>query len=87
MKQEKSAAVHVPKALHLQSRFFAATAKLWHQLGKLESSVLSDDIEQIKIQKPDNALKHQCNRDELIPRNQRLTLVVHHMVVAERLIY
>lgn len=52
MKQEKSADVHVPTALHLQSRFFAATAKLWHQLGKLESSVLRDDLEEIKIQKP-----------------------------------
>ena len=52
MKQEKSSGVHVPTALHVQSRFFAATAKLWHRLGNLESSVLSDDLEQIKIQKP-----------------------------------
>lgn len=52
MTPEKATGVHVPTALHLQSRFFAVTNKLWHRLGNLETSVLSDELEQVTIQKP-----------------------------------
>ena len=52
MKREKSARLHVPAALHLQSRFFSATSRIWHLLGKLETSVLSDELEQLKLHKP-----------------------------------
>ena len=52
MKPEKPTGVHVPAALHLQTRFFAGTSKLWHRLGNLESAVLRDDLEQVRIQKP-----------------------------------
>lgn len=52
MKSEKSSGVQVPTGLHLQSRFFAATDKVWRRLGNIETSVLSDELEQINIQKP-----------------------------------
>jgi len=52
VKPEKSSGVQVPTGLHLQSRFFSATDKLWHRMGNLETSVLSDELENIKIQKP-----------------------------------
>lgn len=52
MTRKKSTAVSVPTVLHLQSRFFAATRKLWHRLGKLETSVLADELEQLEVQRP-----------------------------------
>ena len=52
MNKEKSSSVSVPTGLHLQSRFFAATQKLWYRLGKLETSVLADELEQVSIRKP-----------------------------------
>ena len=49
---ERKSTVRLPAALHLQSRFFAATSGLWYRLGKLESAALSDELEQVAIQKP-----------------------------------
>ena len=42
----------MPTGLHLQSRFFAASRKLWHRLGNLETSVLRDELERVEIKKP-----------------------------------
>ncbi len=52
MKAGKPTSVDVPAALHLQSKFFAATSKLWQRLGNIETSVLSDELGQMEIQKP-----------------------------------
>ena len=52
MSSQKSKSVSVPTGLHLQSRFFAATRKLWHRLGNLETSVLEDEIEPVRIVRP-----------------------------------
>jgi len=48
----RSAGVQVPTALHLQSRFFAATSGAWQRLGNLETTVLGDEIENVAIRKP-----------------------------------
>lgn len=52
MSAARSTTVHLPPVLHLQSRFFAATRKLWHRLGEFESSVLNEELEQVPILKP-----------------------------------
>jgi len=52
MNAKNAPKVDVPAGLHLQSRFFAATSKLWYQLGRLESAVLSDELERVEIRKP-----------------------------------
>lgn len=50
--REDESAVRVPSGLHRQSKFFAATRKLWQRLGKLESKVLSELTGQIRIDQP-----------------------------------
>jgi hypothetical protein len=52
MTEKKPALVHLPAALHLQSRFFAASAGLWCQLGKLETAVLGDELHEVEVRKP-----------------------------------
>ena len=47
-----SKTVTVPAGLHRQSRFFASTAGLWRRLGNLESSVLEDELEGVRIERP-----------------------------------
>lgn len=47
-----SGTVQVPLGLNLKTRFFAATAKAWMQLARLESAVLRDAISQAGIKKP-----------------------------------
>ena len=42
----------VPTGLYLQSRLFAATAGLWRKLGDLETSVLAENIQDIRIEAP-----------------------------------
>jgi hypothetical protein len=46
------ARVEVPAGLHLQARFFAATRKLWHRLGNLETAVLEDELAGVQVCKP-----------------------------------
>lgn len=43
---------HVPAALYWKTRFFSATSRAWIGLGRLESGVLRDEIERVKISKP-----------------------------------
>jgi hypothetical protein len=50
--KEDNSAVRVPAGLHRQSRFFAATKSLWYRLGKLESAAVSDETENIRIDRP-----------------------------------
>lgn len=42
----------VPSGLYWSTRFVCATAPLWERLGRLESSILADDLEEISIIKP-----------------------------------
>ena len=44
--------VTVPAGLHLQSRFFAATAGLWRGLARLETAALGDELEAIAVERP-----------------------------------
>lgn len=44
--------IGVPFGLYFQSRFFSATRGLWRRLADLESSVVSDEIEQRVINRP-----------------------------------
>lgn len=43
---------HVPTGLYLRTRFFSASAPLWLKASRLESAVLRDEIEQLKIDRP-----------------------------------
>lgn len=52
MSEIKGTGLKVPAGLHLQSRFFAATAGLWQGLGDLETAVVSDEIKEVPISKP-----------------------------------
>lgn len=44
--------VHVPSALYFQSRFFAATRRLWRWLADLESRVVRQEIGQRVVDRP-----------------------------------
>jgi len=44
--------VRVPSGLYFQSRFFAATRGLWKRLAGLESSVVREEIEQLRVDRP-----------------------------------
>jgi hypothetical protein len=44
--------VRVPSGLYYQSRFFAATRGLWKRLADLESNVVREETEQLKVDRP-----------------------------------
>jgi len=44
--------VRVPPALYFQSRFFAVTRGMWRRLGDLESSIVREETEQLKVDRP-----------------------------------
>jgi len=44
--------IQVPSGLYFQSRFFSATSGLWRRLGDLESRVVSQETEQLVVDRP-----------------------------------
>ena len=44
--------IRVPPGLYFQSRFFAATSKLWQRLGDLESKILREETEHLVVDRP-----------------------------------
>jgi len=49
---KQSGGVRVPRGLHLQSRFFAATQGFWKRMAKLESSAVREEMDQFDINCP-----------------------------------
>ena len=44
--------LRVPAGLYFQSRFFAATAKLWQHLASLESTIVREETETLEVDRP-----------------------------------
>jgi len=52
VKSSNRTQVELPKALHLQSLFFAATSRFWRRLANIETAVLSDELSPVAIREP-----------------------------------
>lgn len=50
--KNRRSGIRVPAGLHLQSRFFAKTQRLWRRLADLESSTVREEITQLGIHCP-----------------------------------
>lgn len=50
--EKQPGGIRVPRGLHLQSRFFAATANAWRALARLETGAVRELIDPLQIRQP-----------------------------------